>query len=84
MTWKHWSHTFVNCTDPYWSGLMVPLPIAGVFGSFAYNVTMTIRAAGLVRPLILHRPRNCMCRCYSCSQLWIFFSHDFQDKSQSI
>jgi hypothetical protein len=53
---------------------MVPLPIAGVFGSFAYNVTMTIGAAALVRPLILHRPRNCMCRCYSCSQLWVFLS----------
>ena len=34
---------------------MVPLPIAGVFGSFAYNVTMTIGAAALVRPLILHQ-----------------------------
>jgi Ca2+/Na+ antiporter len=33
---------------------MVPLPIAGVFGSFAYNVTMTIVLAALVRPLILH------------------------------
>jgi hypothetical protein len=25
---------------------MVPLPIAGVFGSFAYNVTMTTRSSG--------------------------------------
>jgi cation:H+ antiporter len=28
--------------------------IAGVIGSFAYNVTMTVGAAALVRPLVLH------------------------------